>query len=426
MTIADSEKSQGRTGWRAGSLARVFAPITAAYRYVVWMRSQGYAPDTQRRLKIVNLIAVLIFVTTIAYAVQQASANYEVMKPVIFVNIAIALAMLTVPFAHRINDVAGGLIIVCTEFVALMVLSMYLGRSGGVQLHYIIAAGAPFVVFGLQRIWLVVAIVTTALALHIFAWFHFEDGAALLTLDPDLIRANYIQAAITTFGLIAASVYYAFKLTERAKAETETVLRNVLPDQIVERLKAAPDETIADQFQEASVLFADVTGFVALARRLGPEKTVGLLNALVRTFDALAQRHGVEKIKTIGDAYMVASGVPTPRADHAIALAAMALDMVEATRAVSSQAGIPIDVRLGMASGPLMAGVIGSKKFSYDVWGDAVNLASRLEGASSPGRVLICPACRDALEQHFILEERGSIEIKGLGAIPAWYLARRR
>jgi adenylate cyclase len=225
--------------------------------------------------------------------------------------------------------------------------------------------------------------------------------------------------------LIAACVYYAFGLVERAKTETEIVLRNVLPDSVVERLKAAPGETIADGFSDASVLFADISGFVRMARELGPEKTVALLNRLVSAFDELAQRHGVEKIKTIGDAYMVASGVPIPRPDHVQSLAAMALDLVAVVRSVSIAENLDINVRVGMAAGPMMAGVIGKNKFSYDVWGDPVNLASRLEQSGAPGRITICPGCYAALKDAFVLESRGLIEIKGVGQQEAWFLNGR-
>jgi adenylate cyclase len=386
----------------------------------------AYPPDTQRRLKIVNMIAALIIVTTLIYAAQQTMTNFELMKPVILINVAIAVMMLLVFFAHRINDVAGGLIIVVTEFIALLAISRYLGHDGGVQVHYIIAAAAPFVVFGLQRIWLVIVIVVAALLLHLFTWFHFVDETAILHIDPGLLNSNYVQAAVTTFGLIAASVYYAFSMAERAKAETDAVLRNVLPDSVVERLKAKPGEAIADGFSSASVLFADIAGFVALARQLGPERTVELLSRLVSAFDDLAQRHGVEKIKTIGDAYMVASGVPVPRADHAAALAAMALDMVETARRVSNESFIPINIRIGMASGPMMAGVIGTRKFSYDVWGDPVNLASRLESASAPGKILVCPGCQILLQDQFILEPHAKLDIKGVGLQDTWFVTGRK
>ena len=149
------------------------------------------------------------------------------------------------------------------------------------------------------------------------------------------------------------------------------------------------------------------------------------MSRLVSAFDDLAQKHGVEKIKTIGDAYMVASGVPVPRDDHAVALAAMGLDMIDAARKVSAEAGVPLDVRMGMASGPMMAGVIGTRKFSYDVWGDPVNLASRLESASAPGRILICPGCQVLLKDVFTLESRGTIDIKGVGPQETWFITGR-
>jgi adenylate cyclase len=153
---------------------------------------------------------------------------------------------------------------------------------------------------------------------------------------------------------------------------------------------------------------------------------VALLNRLVSAFDELAERHGVEKIKTIGDAYMVASGVPIPRQDHAQSLAAMALDLIAAVERASAAENIPLNVRVGMASGPMMAGIIGKNKFSYDVWGDPVNLASRLEQSSVPGFIAICPTCYAALREAFILEPRGMIEIKGVGQQDSWYLIGRK
>jgi adenylate cyclase len=173
-------------------------------------------------------------------------------------------------------------------------------------------------------------------------------------------------------------------------------------------------------------MFADITGFVSMARSLGPDRTVALLNQLVIAFDELADRHGVEKIKTIGDAYMVASGVPTPRPDHIAALADMGLDLVAAVKRVSAEENIAISVRVGMASGPMMAGIIGKNKFSYDVWGDPVNLASRLEQSSTPGSIAICPGCAKDLDGSFILEPRGTIDIKGVGPQQSWYLVGRK
>ena len=407
-------------------LRRGLAPVTRLFGAIADIGTEGYDPDARRRLKIINVFSSLVIITTLIYAVQIWASGDEKMMPVVYLNVALALVVGAVPLMHRFNDMAGGLLLVVAEFGALVGFTSYFGRSAGAPLQYVVAAAAPFVIFPPRRIRLILIIVAIAFALHLYAWSTFPRSHARLTVDDDMIRSLYIQGAVTTFGLIAAAVYYAFSLAERAKAETETVLRNVLPDSVVERLKARPEDAIADGFNEASVLFADITGFVALARRLGPEKTVTLLNRLVSAFDEVANRHGVEKIKTIGDAYMVASGVPIATPDHIERLASMALDMVETTRAVSAAEGIEINVRIGMAAGPMMAGVIGRKKFSYDVWGDPVNLASRLEQASAPGRIQICPTCHGALGETFVLEARGEIEIKGLGKQQAWFLVERR
>ncbi len=382
----------------------------------------GYPPDVKRRLMILNLISYLIVVSTLVYAIQHALLDYDTYKPIIWINLALVGTALTVPLAHRINEIAGALLIVVAEWAALLAFSMYLGHASGVHLQYFVGAAAPFVVFGLNRLWLVVPVILSGLALHLAAWFWFPETAALIPADKEVIDSIYVQAAITTVGLIAASVYYAFRLAEAAKAETDNLLRNILPDVIVARLKAAPADRISDEFDDASVLFADISGFVALARTLGPADTVALLNEIVTRFDELAKTHGVEKIKTIGDAYMVAAGIPEPCDDHLHRLAAMGLSMLAAVSRVAAERGISLSIRIGIASGPVMAGVIGKQKFTYDVWGDAVNLAARLENLSEPGRILVCPRCKKLLDQRFEFESRGQVEIKGLGPREAFFL----
>jgi adenylate cyclase len=159
---------------------------------------------------------------------------------------------------------------------------------------------------------------------------------------------------------------------------------------------------------------------VPLARELGPEKVVGVLNRVVSEFDALAATHGIEKIKTIGDAYMAAGGLPVPRPDHLDRLVRMALDMQRTLAALRAETGLKLHMRIGLASGPVMAGIIGCNKFSYDMWGDTVNLAARLESQSRPDRVLICPNCRAKLDGRFTFESMGRLEIKGVGEVEAW------
>jgi len=201
----------------------------------------------------------------------------------------------------------------------------------------------------------------------------------------------------------------------------EGLLLNILPGSIAARLKASPT-TIADQFTEASVLFADVVDFTPRSRDLAPAEVVGMLDRLFSHFDDLAERHDLEKIKTIGDAYMVAAGVPTPRPDHARALALLALDMNEAVSSTGAVGDLGLQVRIGINSGPVVAGVIGRKRFLYDLWGDAVNTASRMESAGTPERIQITQATYELLKDEFVCEPRGTVEVKGKGEMETWYL----
>jgi class 3 adenylate cyclase len=207
---------------------------------------------------------------------------------------------------------------------------------------------------------------------------------------------------------------------EREKEKSERLLLNVLPQTIAARLKER-EERIAERFDEATVLFADIVGFTPLSASMEPEQIVALLDDLFTKFDALAERHGLEKIKTIGDAYMVVGGVPQPRADHAEAVAQMALEMVSAV--AGHRAGL--SVRVGVHSGPVVAGVIGRKKFIYDLWGDTVNTASRMESHGLPGAVQITPETWQRIQHSFSAEPRGSVEIKGKGPMNTLLLTGR-
>jgi len=418
------------TGLR-GLLARLFRHPTAErlgarIKWLAELGTDGYPPHVRRRLMILNLFAYLIAVTTAIYALQQIQLDFDTYKPLVFINLALLVMALTVPAMHRINEIAGGMLVVVSEYIALMAFTAYLGHSAGIHLQYIIAGAAAFVVFGLERLKLVTTVVALGLVLHLIAWFKFPPEAALIKADQQVLDSLYTQAAISTVGLIAASVWYAFRLVERAQAETDALLRNILPDSVADRLKARPGEPIADSHDEVSVLFADISGFVALARSLGASKVVDLLNDIVCEFDRLAAAYGVEKIKTIGDAYMAVAGLPEPVHDHAERLARMALDMLATVERVRAETGLALQIRVGMAAGPVLAGVIGTRKFSYDVWGNPVNLAARLEALGAPGRIHLCPTCRERLQHTFELEPCGQIEIKGVGLQETWFLVGLR
>src|SRR5688572_1609485 len=209
-----------------------------------------------------------------------------------------------------------------------------------------------------------------------------------------MIALNVTVGGAVVFGLLATFVRQRAEALASLQLEqdrAETLLLNILPRSIADKLKTAPG-TIADQFAAASILFADVVDFTPLSERLQPTEVVGLLDHLFTHFDVLAERYGVEKIKTIGDCYMVAAGVPAPRADHARVMALLALDMRESMRSQDAVGHLGLEMRIGINSGPVVAGVIGRKRFLYDLWGDAVNTASRMESQGTPDRIQITRA----------------------------------
>ena len=229
----------------------------------------------------------------------------------------------------------------------------------------------------------------------------------------------------TLLAVFAAERRNALAALREEQARAEGLLLNILPRSIADKLKAET-RTIADHFSSASILFADVVDFTPLSERLPPAEVVGVLDRLFSHFDVLAERRGLEKIKTIGDCYMVAAGVPSPRADHARALALMALEMQAAMRSVEEVGHLGLELRVGINSGPVVAGVIGRKRFLYDLWGDAVNTASRMESHGTSGRIQITAATKELLEDEFVCEPRGSITVKGKGEMEVWYLIGRR
>lgn len=213
---------------------------------------------------------------------------------------------------------------------------------------------------------------------------------------------------------------------------SERLLLNLLPYPIAERLKARPEliaddipEVIADRFAEVTVLFADLVAFTQFSTGMSPEGLVDVLNEIFTEFDIIADRRGLEKIKTIGDAYMAAAGLPEPAADHAARAAHMALDMIEALERFNRSRGCSLQMRIGINSGAVVAGVIGKHKFIYDLWGEAVNTASRMESHGVAGRVQVTDATRRKLGAPFRFEERGTIEAKGIGQLHTWFLSSR-
>ncbi|HRI12051.1 MAG TPA: adenylate/guanylate cyclase domain-containing protein [Verrucomicrobiota bacterium] len=240
--------------------------------------------------------------------------------------------------------------------------------------------------------------------------------------NPVLLRAR-IAACLDKKRLLDQERALAIQVQEE-QARSEKLLLSILPAPVADRLKQG-ESSIVDALDEATVLFADLAGFTQLAATLSASETVRLLDDMFSGFDRLADLHGIEKIKTIGDAWMAASGVPRPRPDHVEAAAQLALEMLEFIEGVASRTKHSIRLRIGLHTGPVVAGVIGRHRFSYDLWGDTVNTASRMESHGIPGKIQVTTAVADRLQGRYSFEPRGPIPIKGLGSLPTLFLTGR-
>ncbi len=312
-------------------------------------------------------------------------------------------------------------------------------RAGGAAFFLYTSYAVVFVTLGpfLARMSVKSQVLYTALTLVLYdafdAWTAHATPQVRISLNLAILTLGTIGALAAHQLEFQARVAFVARRVIRdqmaeldaERARSEGLLLNVLPSRIAERLKNGPG-VIADRFAQATVLFSDIVGFTELSARLEPDELVRKLDAVFSRFDEIAGELGLEKIKTIGDAYMVAGGVPLPRADHAVAVCEMALRMRDALAELEPVVGGKLEVRIGVHSGDVVAGVIGKKKFIYDVWGDTVNTASRMESHGVPGAIQVSEATYDLVSSDFDFEPRGEIAVKGKGAMSTYLLMKRR
>jgi len=271
------------------------------------------------------------------------------------------------------------------------------------------------------------------LALAAVSWqLNSVFAGSALKIPPHIKEIFFLMNLIGVASILYAVMRYfqaqKARVLEELEAEqgrSEKLLLNIFPKSIVERLKV-DDSKIADSYSSATIMFADLVDFTGITEGMAPTDLVNLLNQVFSKFDELAEKYGLEKIKTIGDSYMVVGGVPGVRADHAAAVAEMALEIRQVLTDVSSHVGKNISMRIGINSGPVIAGVIGTTKFSYDLWGDAVNLASRMEQYGLPGEIQVTESTYRLLQDHYNFEDRGLIAVKGKGEVKAYLLRGKR
>jgi adenylate cyclase len=384
-----------------------------------------YPEKIARRLRVVNITAWLVAFGEAMFAIKRPT------DPDRF-TILIAICTALVPLLHRFGPVAAPVALILLVYVQATRIVLTVGTGDGVSLGFLLVAPVSIFVLGVERAWVaaLLAILGAILAIYLNVTMPYSTG----DLPLEALQINFTLNVVLNMATAFAVVFYVARqaaraeaLVERERDRSDTLLANILPPVIAERLKdRSGDAEIADAYPDATVLFIDMAGFTALTGATTPDRLVRFLNEVYSRFDALVERYGLEKIKTSGDAYMVVGGVPEPLADHAAQVADFALAARDAMAGIADPLGRPMPVRVGIATGPVVAGVVGKRKFFYDVWGDAVNTASRMESTGEIGHIQVSPTTHALLVDRFDFTERGLIEVKGKGPMRTWFLVGRK
>ena len=314
------------------------------------------------------------------------------------------------------------------EICHSMGLELPLGESDGKYLFIAIWLLVTFMGSMIARMKVIQSVLNgiSILLLLILSIIDYQPSVIII-----IITIPFLITAMPVVWLSALHVqqytrqnFRAAKLLAYSMEQSESLLLNILPVQIADRLKKSPG-TIADGFKHVSVLFADIVGFTKISRRHRPEAIIKMLNQIFTRFDQISNKYGAEKIKTIGDAYMLAAGIPEICTNHCETVANCALEMIDLAGSFLDPDGNPIEIRVGIHTGAAIAGVIGTHKFSYDIWGDTVNTASRMESYSNAGKIQVTEETFNALKDRFIFEKRGAIDVKGKGLMKTYWLKGR-
>jgi adenylate cyclase len=392
-------------------------------------RNQHYDGANVQRQRLLSVATVIGAAVTAGFGVMQLifSQSFGYLG---FVNLGTAALYAVIPLLYRFGELVAPLALLTVAYLSVTFLCWHIGTGTGVQFYFVIAAAAAVMVLGIERIGLAIAAAAIGVSLVIALQFTVPrdtraEPAWFISVGfiVNTIAAGVLAVAIVWYGL--RQIASAEAAMEQEYARSEALLANILPASIAERLKDRSRSVIADKYDDASILFADIAGYTERASDTSPEELVAFLDNLYTSLDALVTRHGLEKIKTSGDAYIVVSGVPQPRPDHLEALAALALDIAEAVAGLTDSRGRAVPLRIGLANGPLVAGVVGSQRFFYDVWGDAVNVASRMESMAAVGCIQVPQPVYERLSSRFVFEERGDVDVKGKGVMHTWYLVGR-
>ncbi|WP_422746499.1 adenylate/guanylate cyclase domain-containing protein [Mycobacterium sp. WMMD1722] len=393
-------------------------------------RTRHYAEAVVRRLRVLTIATWIAAVVSAAFGIFQLVLGGSAWW-IGLLNLAFGVLFIAVPLVYRFGELIAPLTFFVLAYISVTFICFQVGTDSGLQFYYLVSASLVVLVLGIERIVLSATIVALGVVASIVIELIVPDDRQVG--PPWMLTVGFILSAVSSTLMVFATVWYALRETDRAERameaeyqRSEKLLANILPTSVAARLKDPTHSIIADRYDDASVLFADIAGYTERASDTSPTELVRFLDQLYTDLDALVDRHGLEKVKTSGDSYMVVSGVPRPRPDHVEALACLALDMADAVADLTDHRGRAVPLRIGLAAGPVVAGVVGARKFFYDVWGDAVNVAARMETTDVVGRIQVPHNIYERIRHSFDFEERGDVDIKGKGVIHTWYLVGRR
>jgi adenylate cyclase len=382
-----------------------------------------------RHRRVLNVTAMISAAITAFFGIQGLFIGQDWW--VTAINLGSAAVFVMIPRLCGMGELVAPIVFFVVSYLTITVLCVYLGTGTGLQFYFVVAAAIVLLVLGPDHIVLASTLAAIGAATVILLEYYVPNDTG--TQPPWAFKISFALTVVTAWILVVATIWFALREIRRARdameaeyERSELLLANILPATIAERLKDPSRNIIADKYDDASILFADIAGYTKRASDTTPSDLVRFLDRLYTDLDLLVDRHGLEKVKTSGDSYMVVSGVPEPRADHIEALACLALDMADAVADLKDPNGRAVPLRIGLAAGPVVAGVVGARKFFYDVWGDAVNVASRMETTDVEGRIQVPKDVYERLNHAFLLEERGEVDIKGKGIMQTWYLVGRR
>ena len=412
----------------------MLAPVAALLSKWSSLGIDDQAPGEQRRIRLTNQSALIGTVSCGSFAIGYAIAGFEAFFAPMVANIVAVLCLLVALYLSNrgARTLARAAVLVPVNTVVL-VASMMLGGRVGFIYYFLLFPAVAFLLFSekerLERFaFTLLSVVYAVISILVPA----PANMATRTVTPTIGMALDVVSAVGVIATVTLIVHLFTGDTTRAEARlaeaharSERLLLNILPAAISARLKEN-GEAIADGFAEVTVLFADIVGFTELSQKLTPAELVDMLNRTFSAFDDLAEKLGVEKIKTIGDCYMVAAGLPEPHPDHADRVAEMALCMREALERINREGGYSLRLRIGLHTGPVVAGVIGKRKFIYDLWGDTVNTASRMESSGSPGEIQVTRETYTKLVERYVFEARGAIMVKGKGEMETYLLKSKK